>query len=56
MEVTLRTHLPYLDREVIILKSYNWTNPPEHQNKEILEIERSREFAEGLIGGIKAIR
>lgn len=45
-----------IDREVVILGSYNWTDPAERQNKEILEIKRSREYAERLIGEIEGIR
>jgi phosphatidylserine/phosphatidylglycerophosphate/cardiolipin synthase-like enzyme len=36
-------------REGIILGSYNWTDPAERGNKEILEIKRSRGYAERLI-------
>lgn len=48
--------LAVIDREVIILGSYNWTDPAERRNKEILEIKRSRKYAERLIGEIEAIR
>ena len=48
--------LAVIDREVIIMGSYNWTDPAERRNKEILEIKRSREYAERLIGEIEGIR
>ena len=48
--------LAVIDREVVILGSYNWTDPAEHRNKEILEIKRSREYAERLVGEIEGIR
>ncbi len=46
--------LVVIDREMIILGSYNWTDPAERLNKEIMEIG-IREYAERLIGEIRAI-
>ena len=48
--------LAVIDWEVIILGSDNWTDPAERRNKEILEIKRSREYAERLIAEIEGIR
>lgn len=48
--------LAVVAREVIILGSYNWTRLAERRNKEILEIRRSPEYAERLIGEIEGIR
>lgn len=48
--------LAVIDQEVIILGSYNWTDPAERRNKETLEIKRSREYGERLIGNIDGIR
>jgi phosphatidylserine/phosphatidylglycerophosphate/cardiolipin synthase-like enzyme len=50
----MQLKLTVIDREVVILESHNWTEPAERRNKEILEIKRSREYAEWLIREIEA--